>query len=338
MLHISLMRRTDAKSSAVRGKSFVREPTVFPVFSGLSGNAAGRILDAMARRKRDREIDGAEIAVQLALVCLGTVVVASVTLGLGTLFSSVLSITLTLISLSAGLVVLFFAGRAMYRKSAEARSRPPFRPAGWTPPVFPRTPSDGTPFPMLSAEAPPAMAMRVWTPTTVRTALDDIDWFQFERFCAALLRTEDYEVVRKGSARPDGGVDLTAEKDGERVLVQCKHWRTWTVNENVVRETLAGMAQYTASRGAIYTLKGWTVRAAHFAAANAITLVDAEELARRAAERLTAKHLSEILNPDLPHCPKCEATMVWRTGNFRSFWGCSTFPRCRGTLKYTGAR
>ena len=40
-------------------------------------------------------------------------------------------------------------------------------------------------------------------------------------------------------------------------------------------------------------------------------------------EIIPAKYLTEILNPDLHHCPKCEALMVWRQGNFRSFWGCS---------------
>src|SRR6185312_8942204 len=99
----------------------------------------------MTRRRRDREIDGAEIALQLALLCLGIVVLASATLGLEKLFSSVLSSAITLVFLSAGLLVVFFAGRAVYRKSAEARSRPPFRPAGWTPPVFVKATDGGTP-------------------------------------------------------------------------------------------------------------------------------------------------------------------------------------------------
>ena len=291
----------------------------------------------MARRKRDREIDGAEIAGQLALLSLGVWILAAATLGLETLFGSVLSIAVTLLFLCAGLLVLFFAGRAVYRKTAEARSRPPFRPPGWTPPVFPSTPPGSTPFPMLSVEAP-ALAMRAWTAPTIRAALDNIDWYQFERFCGALMRTDGYEVVRKGPVRSDGDVELLADKNGERVFVQCKHWRSCSVNEDIVRETLTGMTQYAAAKGAVYSLKGFTLRAAHFAAANAITLVDGEELAKRASERLTSQHLSEILSPDLPHCPKCEAPMVWRTGNFRSFWGCSTFPRCRGTLKHTGAR
>jgi ssDNA-binding Zn-finger/Zn-ribbon topoisomerase 1 len=30
--------------------------------------------------------------------------------------------------------------------------------------------------------------------------------------------------------------------------------------------------------------------------------------------------------------------MIWREGNFTPFWGCSTYPRCRGKLSHVGAR
>jgi len=139
-------------------------------------------------------------------------------------------------------------------------------------------------------------------------------------------------------AQPDGGVDLVAQNGAERILVQCKHWRTWTVQEKVVREMLGSMTHFGVTRGAIYTLKGWTGPAAGFAVQHAITLVDGEELARRAANRLTSAQLDEVLNSEGHHCPKCEAPMIWREGNFRSFWGCSTYPRCRVTLKHAGAR
>lgn len=41
----------------------------------------------------------------------------------------------------------------------------------------------------------------------------------------------------------------------------------------------------------------------------------------------------------VPLCPKCGSTMVLRTAKSGAnrggeFWGCSTFPRCRGILKY----
>lgn len=41
---------------------------------------------------------------------------------------------------------------------------------------------------------------------------------------------------------------------------------------------------------------------------------------------------SDITNNDLPHCPYCKSKMVVRTSKAgNNFWGCSTFPRCKGT-------
>ena len=42
---------------------------------------------------------------------------------------------------------------------------------------------------------------------------------------ARLLKLEGYEVTRLGGAKPDGGVDVLAMRDGKRTVVQCKHWR-----------------------------------------------------------------------------------------------------------------
>jgi len=177
-----------------------------------------------------------------------------------------------------------------------------------------------------------------WDQPCIEEALGEIDWYQFEKFCAALLRSEGYEVERKGGAQPDGGVDLVATKKGESLLVQCKHWRTWTVQEKVIRELLGSMTHFKVNRGALYTLKGWTQPAGAFAAEHDIVLADARLLASRAVMQLPADRLAELLSGRHHHCPKCESPMVWRTGNFESFWGCSTYPRCRATLKHSGAR
>ena len=253
--------------------------------------------------------------------------------GLARVFSSLTSIVVTLVVTAVGFLVLLVVGRLIYRRWWIPRSQNVANPTAWAMP--PRSSPSSTR--QERAEPAPPVAPQ-WTAETILRALGEIDWFQFERFCAALLRTEGYEVIRKGGAQPDGGVDLIAEKAGERILVQCKHWRTWTVQEKVIREMLGSMTHFQVSRGAIYTLNGWTRPAAGFAVGHSITLVDGDELARRAAARLTKAQLDAVLDSETHHCPKCEAPMVWREGNFRSFWGCSTYPRCRGTLKHTGAR
>ena len=283
----------------------------------------------MARRRRNQHPDGVEIVVKLTILVI--VLIALATGGIGgfaRVFRSLTSIVVTLVLLSVGFLVLLFVGRAIYRHWWIPRSQDVANPTAWA-----MSPRQG------QREVPQVpQPVHSWTASSILTALGDIDWFQFERFCASLLRTEGYEVTRKGGAQPDGGVDLIADKGSERILVQCKHWRTWTVQEKVIREMLGSMTHFQVSRGAIYTLNGWTKPAAGFALSHSITLVDGEELARRAAARLTTDQLDKVLDASVHHCPKCEAPMVWREGNFRSFWGCSTFPRCRTTLKHTGAR
>lgn len=291
----------------------------------------------MAWRKREHAIDGADLAVQLGLLCLGLVFLVIGGIGLTKAFSVGGDLAGSLAFTGTGVLVLAFVARTLQRKSAEARSRPPFRPPGWTPPVFPGAPVSGTPFPMFSAAANIPSPVHLWTAESILTALGEIDWYQFERFCAALLRNEGYDVVRKGGARPDGGVDLIADRGNERIFVQCKHWRTRVVKEAVIQDLLNGMAQFEATRGVIYTLHGWATSAAEAAQKHAITLVDGGELAAQALARLMTQQLNEILNPELHHCPNCEAPMVWHEGTFRSLWGCSTYPRCHATLSYAQA-
>ncbi|MGC4074944.1 MAG: restriction endonuclease [Nibricoccus sp.] len=186
--------------------------------------------------------------------------------------------------------------------------------------------------------APEPEIAEAWTTRRIEESLCEIDWYQFEKFCAAMLRSEGYRVERKGGAQPDGGVDLICEKDGIAMLIQCKHWRTWTVQEKTIRELLGSMTHFQVKRGALYTIKGWTKPAAEFAAQHGILLVDATELAKRAQSSLSDQDLLTLLNSREHHCPRCESRMIWRTGDFSPFWGCSTFPRCRGILKHPGAR
>ena len=192
--------------------------------------------------------------------------------------------------------------------------------------------------PGYRAAAVPPRVEPVWTQQRIEEALGEIDWYQFEKFCAALLRSEGFSVERKGGAQPDGGVDLIATKNGEPMLVQCKHWKTWTVQEKVIRELLGSMTHYQVKFGALYTLKGATRPAETFANQHFIHIVTGSALASRAKDRLSDDQLTALLSSREHHCPKCESPMVWRTGDFAPFWGCSTYPRCRGILKHSGAR
>jgi len=72
-------------------------------------------------------------------------------------------------------------------------------------------------------------------------------------------RGHRFYTVAEPRSGADGGIDLRLKKDGERFLVQCKHWRAQRVPVEVVRELYgvplcpqcgADMVRRVARRGA----------------------------------------------------------------------------------------
>ncbi|MDQ8209303.1 restriction endonuclease [Coraliomargarita sp. SDUM461003] len=177
-----------------------------------------------------------------------------------------------------------------------------------------------------------------WTTSEILKYMSEIDWYQFEKFCASILEAEGFTVARKGGASPDGGVDLIVQKNQTRTLIQCKHWRTWKIREPVIRQLLGSMIDFEVNKAAVFFSGHSTEPAMDFAAKHGIGLVNGEALAERALNALSTEQLNQILKCKEHHCPKCDSLMVWRTGDFKPFWGCSRFPKCRGTLKHSGPR
>lgn len=199
-------------------------------------------------------------------------------------------------------------------------------------------------------------------------AVGDLDWREFERLVGAWFEQRGFSVSETASGA-DGGVDLYATRDGERVLVQCKHWRARKVGVEPVRELYGVLA---ASRGAgayVVTSGEFTKAAREFARGREIQLVDGSELRKALASPVSAAARAQVSASSLPAggsreqravpapvapvsaepqvfeqspaCPRCGAAMtrrVARTGARagQSFWGCSTFPSCRGAREIGG--
>lgn len=279
----------------------------------------------MGRRRRNREEERLEAGIKavVAILCLVALGIGGINGFLPALISLVMG--LLFLALSAGIIwiAVRFIGANRAQEHEDANS------------------TDQS-YPIPSFVIPPRRTEKLnpdlWNYNSVLSALGEIDWYQFEKFCGALLQAEGFTVERRGGAQPDGGVDLVVSQGELSALIQCKHWRTWTVQEKVVREMLGSMTHFKVQQGAIFTLKGATQPARSFAAQHDIDIVDGAELAKRALMRLPVPLLSSLLSSREHHCPKCESVMLWRTGNFDPFWGCSRFPRCRSVLRYSGAK
>jgi hypothetical protein len=167
-----------------------------------------------------------------------------------------------------------------------------------------------------------------------------IDWFQFEQIMAALYELQGCRIERRGGANPDGGIDLVIYENSQRIAVQCKHWKVWKVGVRHLREFFGGMKAEGFDQGVFATIKGCTNEAREFACAHQITILGGSDIQRMLtkAEAHTCPNIQAILKDKTKHCPKCGAPMFIRTARHSlnpgsQFWGCSTYPRCKGVIR-----
>jgi restriction system protein len=101
-----------------------------------------------------------------------------------------------------------------------------------------------------------------------------LDWRDFERLVGEAFRHRGFAVTGFGASVSDGGV-LGMAKDGERFLVQCKHWRKPQVDVTAIRELSATIRAVGANGGYVITAGRFTREARELANACKITLIDA---------------------------------------------------------------
>lgn len=183
--------------------------------------------------------------------------------------------------------------------------------------------------------------------------VSQLSWKEFELLVGEAFRQRGYAVTETGDG-VDGGIDLVLTRNGEQFLVQCKHWKSGArVSVMVIRELLGVMASQNAKGGFVVASGGFTKDAEEFARQNGINLIGRDELHRMIQAAQTGmKHHRNLTVPQnlpaeqnvsppkpsaSPTCPACNSSMVKRIatrGNNpgSEFWGCSRFPKCRGTI------
>lgn len=197
--------------------------------------------------------------------------------------------------------------------------------------------------PSSHASFPPLSQANCVTPPVRKSLIDQVrslDWYQFEKIIGTAYRKSGYAIDSRGGANPDGGIDIIlTSPTGERIAVQCKHWKTWNVGVKVVREFLGALTHAGIQSGVIITLQGCTAEAKRFADQHRIQILDETDISDL-LEKVDAKYDPEfqaMLDDTRKFCPRCESEMILRTNKSgrnpgSHFWGCSAFPRCRFTL------
>ena len=184
--------------------------------------------------------------------------------------------------------------------------------------------------------------------TPNRGTLEKMSWREFEDLTAEVFRRKGFQVIERGGAGPDGGVDVELRMGSEKYLVQCKQWKSMRVGVATVRELYGVMAAEGAVGGFVVASGDFTSDARSFAEGRAIKLVHTAEMLKMVAETRKGEvaGLTSAVKPNqakspaavIPLCPKCGAAMVLRSSkkvgaSDVAFWGCSKFPGCRGVFK-----
>lgn len=175
-----------------------------------------------------------------------------------------------------------------------------------------------------------------------------LSWREFEQQLAEVYRQDGYSVEECGGNGPDGGVDLRLSRGQERVLVQCKHWKSWKVGAPVVRELYGVQMAEGADKAILITSGRISREASEFAEGKPMELVSGDDLLvllRRFQRRLAVslgQPVPEATVPAFqtvstaPACPRCGEGMLIRVAKKGAnsggeFWGCCRFPSCKGT-------
>ncbi len=178
-------------------------------------------------------------------------------------------------------------------------------------------------------------------------SIRSLTWKQFEELVGEAYRRQGYSVLENEGAGPDGGVDLWLRKDGNRYLVQCKQWKTLKVGVKVVREMYGLVTAHQAAGAILITSGMFTQEAKTFARSKPLDLVEGQQLAamidsvrNSAPIRKEPMVAPKVTVSTEPLCPSCGTEMVLRTAKKGSnasqqFWGCSNYPKCRGTRAVT---
>jgi restriction system protein len=163
-----------------------------------------------------------------------------------------------------------------------------------------------------------------------------------------LLYISDNWLMGQMPHASDGGVDVELSRSGELVIVQCKHWKSYKVGVQTVRELRGVVVSRRAQKGILVTSGVFTEETKTFAQQNPqIELVDGKMLSAlmhtvRNESTISAPQKAQPSKPAAvqptspPVCPSCGAGMTLRlarkganAGN--QFWGCTKYPMCRGT-------
>ena len=131
---------------------------------------------------------------------------------------------------------------------------------------------------------------RLFNKTNGLADIKAMAWRDFEFLVGEYYRRKGYTVTEMGGPTPDGGIDLVAQNNGAKLVIQCKHWKAYKLDVKIARELYGVMVDSTASGAVLITSGDFTQPAIDFVKDKPIELIDGPKLAGLIPEVKAAGH------------------------------------------------
>jgi hypothetical protein len=149
-------------------------------------------------------------------------------------------------------------------------------------------------------------ADRTPSPTTVPQSLEErlasvryMSGSQFEHFMADVMRGLGYQVRVLGGSG-DQGVDVIAQRGGERIAIQCKQYDR-PVGNKPIQEVFAGARHHRCTKAIVAAPAGFTKAAVTLARSTGVLLYDAAVIKLEIQKIDTAPGEPPAAAPDMMH-------------------------------------
>ncbi len=174
--------------------------------------------------------------------------------------------------------------------------------------------------------------------------LRELSWKDFNEYITGLFEKLGYSLLDKRGLNAERA-DMKLERDGRRSIVRCKKYYVRKVPHSMVLEFYKAISRESSLEKGYFITTGFFSREAKkFASDKQLELIDGVKLMDfvRIADSIDAAVEKSAIQNSLKGpgytCPMCGARMVLRTVDsnphtVKHFWGCSSYPACKGALR-----
>ncbi|GJL81271.1 MAG: hypothetical protein DHS20C01_09050 [marine bacterium B5-7] len=172
-----------------------------------------------------------------------------------------------------------------------------------------------------------------------------MEWRRFEIVCAEYLRCLGHEVMEERFPRVDAvGINILSSGSSRLFSVSGCVATGEPVDGSYISAFVKTMEKRRVIEGMVFSVCGFTTRAARFAERHRIAVVDGELLCSRVNTfdlqmRTAMIDVATDADYTTPTCPTCGIKMVLRRKagskpGQGEFWGCMNYPRCRHIMTF----